>query len=70
MPTNSTHDPFLYTNQRLLNDQALENATGAGSLPWTCLHDGRVGRPPRAQPTPAAGASPRLGNGLPRLKPG
>lgn len=26
---------FLFTNLRLLNDQTLENATGAGSPPWT-----------------------------------
>ncbi len=26
---------FLFTNQRLLNDQALENATGVGAPPWT-----------------------------------
>lgn len=26
---------FLFLNMRLLNDQTLENATGAGSLPWT-----------------------------------
>ncbi len=26
---------FLHLNLRLLNDQTLENATGAGALPWT-----------------------------------
>jgi hypothetical protein len=26
---------FLFTNLRLLNDQALENATGVGAPPWT-----------------------------------
>lgn len=26
---------FMFTNLRLLNDQTLENLTGAGSLPWT-----------------------------------
>lgn len=26
---------FLFLNLRLLNDQTLENATGAGALPWT-----------------------------------
>lgn len=26
---------FLFTNLRLLNDQALENGTGVGALPWT-----------------------------------
>jgi len=26
---------FLFMNLRLLNDQTLENATGAGALPWT-----------------------------------
>jgi hypothetical protein len=26
---------FLFLNLRLLNDQALENATGAGAPPWT-----------------------------------
>ncbi len=25
---------FLFTNLRLLNDQTLENLTGAGALPW------------------------------------
>ena len=26
---------FLFTNLRLLNDQAFENGTGVGALPWT-----------------------------------
>lgn len=26
---------FMFMNLRLLNDQTLENATGAGALPWT-----------------------------------
>lgn len=30
---------FLFMNLRLLNDQTLENATGAGSLPWTWPKD-------------------------------
>jgi hypothetical protein len=33
---------FLFTNLRLLNDQALENATGVGSLPWTWPVDEQV----------------------------
>jgi hypothetical protein len=30
---------FLFMNLRLLNDQALENATGVGALPWTWPQD-------------------------------
>jgi hypothetical protein len=30
---------FLFLNLRLLNDQTLENATGAGSPPWTWPRD-------------------------------
>jgi hypothetical protein len=30
---------FLFMNLRLLNDQTLENATGAGALPWTWPRD-------------------------------
>jgi hypothetical protein len=30
---------FLFLNLRLLNDQVLENATGAGALPWTWPRD-------------------------------
>ena len=30
---------FLFLNLRLLNDQMLENATGAGALPWTWPRD-------------------------------
>ena len=30
---------FLFMNLRLLNDQLLENATGAGALPWTWPRD-------------------------------
>lgn len=30
---------FLFLNLRLLNDQALENATGAGAPPWTWPRD-------------------------------
>lgn len=33
---------FLFLNLRLLNDQALENATGAGALPWTWPRDEQV----------------------------
>ena len=33
---------FLFMNLRLLNDQTLENATGAGSLPWTWPRDEQV----------------------------
>lgn len=33
---------FLFTNLRLLNDQTLENATGAGALPWTWPVDEQV----------------------------
>ena len=33
---------FLFLNLRLLNDQTLENATGAGSLPWTWPLDEQV----------------------------
>lgn len=32
----------LFTNLRLLNDQALENATGVESLPWTWPGDEQV----------------------------
>lgn len=27
---------FVFLNVRLLNDQTLENATGAGAPSWTC----------------------------------
>lgn len=30
---------FLFMNLRLLNDQAFENATGVGALPWTWPKD-------------------------------
>lgn len=33
---------FLFMNLRLLNDQALENATGAGALPWTWPEDEQI----------------------------
>jgi hypothetical protein len=33
---------FLFMNLRLLNDQALENATGVGALPWTWPKDEQV----------------------------
>ena len=33
---------FLFMNLRLLNDQVLENATGAGALPWTWPRDEQV----------------------------
>ncbi len=33
---------FLFLNLRLLNDQALENLTGAGALPWTWPVDEQV----------------------------
>lgn len=33
---------FLFMNLRLLTDQTLENATGAGSLPWTWPRDEQV----------------------------
>ena len=33
---------FLHLNLRLLNDQALENATGAGAPPWTWPTDEQV----------------------------
>ena len=33
---------FLFLNLRLLNDQTLENATGAGALPWTWPVDEQV----------------------------
>lgn len=33
---------FLFMNLRLLNDQTLENATGAGALPWTWPVDEQV----------------------------
>jgi hypothetical protein len=33
---------FLFMNLRLLNDQVLENATGAGSPPWTWPRDEQV----------------------------
>ncbi len=33
---------FLFMNLRLLNDQTLENATGAGALPWTWPIDEQV----------------------------
>ena len=33
---------FLFLNLRLLNDQTLENATGAGALPWTWPRDEQV----------------------------
>ncbi|MGI4829541.1 MAG: hypothetical protein ACRYFU_15295 [Janthinobacterium lividum] len=33
---------FLHLNLRLLNDQALENLTGAGALPWTWPVDEQV----------------------------
>lgn len=33
---------FLFLNLRLLNDQALENATGVGSPPWTWPIDEQV----------------------------
>jgi len=33
---------FMFLNLRLLNDQALENATGAGALPWTWPRDEQV----------------------------
>ena len=38
MATHGMRGPFssfLFMNLRLLNDQTLENVTGAGSLPWT-----------------------------------
>ena len=33
---------FLFMNLRLLNDQTLENATGAGTPPWTWPRDEQV----------------------------
>jgi hypothetical protein len=33
---------FLFLNLRLLNDQALENATGVGAPPWTWPRDEQV----------------------------
>ncbi len=33
---------FLFLNLRLLNDQALENATGIGAKPWTWPRDEQV----------------------------
>jgi len=33
---------FLFTNLRLLNDQALENMTGVGAPPWTWPRDEQV----------------------------
>ena len=33
---------FLFLNLRLLNDQTLENLTGAGALPWTWPVDEQV----------------------------
>lgn len=33
---------FLFMNLRLLNDQTLENLTGAGALPWTWPVDEQV----------------------------
>jgi hypothetical protein len=33
---------FLFLNLRLLNDQALENATGVGAKPWTWPRDEQV----------------------------
>lgn len=33
---------FLFANQRLLNDQTLENATGVGAPPWTWPVDEQV----------------------------
>jgi hypothetical protein len=33
---------FLFLNLRLLNDQTLENVTGAGALPWTWPVDEQV----------------------------
>lgn len=33
---------FLFLNLRLLNDQTLENLTGAGALPWTWPADEQV----------------------------
>ena len=33
---------FIFTNIRLLNDQTLENATGAGAPPWTWPRDEQV----------------------------
>jgi hypothetical protein len=33
---------FLFLNLRLLNDQTLENATGAGAPPWTWPIDEQV----------------------------
>jgi hypothetical protein len=33
---------FLFMNLRLLNDQTLENATGAGAPPWTWPVDEQV----------------------------
>ena len=33
---------FMFMNLRLLNDQALENATGAGAPPWTWPQDEQV----------------------------
>lgn len=33
---------FIFTNLRLLNDQTLENATGAGAPPWTWPADEQV----------------------------
>jgi len=33
---------FLFMNLRLLNDQTLENATGAGALPWTWPKDEQI----------------------------
>jgi hypothetical protein len=33
---------FMFTGLRLLNDQTLENITGAGALPWTWPVDEQV----------------------------
>ena len=33
---------FLHLNLRLLNDQSLENLTGAGALPWTWPADEQI----------------------------
>lgn len=33
---------FMFMNARLLNDQTLENATGAGAPPWTWPRDEQV----------------------------
>jgi len=33
---------FMFMNLRLLNDQTLENATGAGALPWTWPKDEQI----------------------------